>query len=267
MATMRKIIISAIAAMAATTSWAQLGLDDVQFSGHVGYAIGGTAPIGITASIRSLNSYKLKPNISAGFNAYKPIEGRWGAIIGVQLENKGMETDATVKNYRMEITRGGETLSGVFTGKVVTKVREWMFTIPVLAACDLGDRVRLKAGPYVSFVSSNEFNGYAYDGYLRVGDPTGTKVELGSEESQRGTYDFSNDMRKMQYGIMVGADVRLTKRFGVYADLEWGLSSIHKSYFKTIEQRLYPIYGVVGITYSINSHDSKKDQSQQNKQL
>ncbi len=228
------------------------GLDDVKFSGRLGYALGGTMPHGMPSSIRSLHSYKLKMNLSAGFDAYKPVQGRWGLITGVRLENKGMEIDASVKNYHMEITRGGETLSGMFTGRVVTKVREWMFTVPVLAACDVSRRVRLKAGPYLSFLSSKEFSGYAYDGYLRVGDPTGPKVELGSEEGQRGTYDFSDDMRKLQYGILVGADVRLTPRFGLYADLEWGLSGVHKSGFKTIEQRLYPIFGVVGITYNIN---------------
>ena len=257
MATMRKFIITLVAAMAAATSWAQLGLDDVQFGGRLGYALGGTAPLGMPATIRSLNSFSPGASISFGFDAYKPIQGRWGAMMGVHLENKAMRTDANTKNYRMEITRGGETLSGVFTGKVVTKVRQWMFTVPVQAVYDLSSRVSLKAGPYVSIVASKEFSGYAYDGYLRVGDPTGVKVELGSEPGQRGDYDFSDDMRKLQYGIVIGADVRITKRFGVYADLEWGLSSIHKSYFKTIEQRLYPIYGVVGITYSINNREVK----------
>ena len=32
-------------------------------------------------------------------------------------------------------------------------------------------------------------------------DPTGQKVMLGSEEGERGEYDFSDDMRSWQFGV------------------------------------------------------------------
>ena len=255
MTKLKTVMALAVMMLASTAAMAQkstgFGLDDVKFSGRLGYALGGTMPHGMPSSIRSLHSYKLKTNLSAGFDAYKPVQGRWGLITGVRLENKGMEIDASVKNYRMEITRGGETLSGMFTGRVVTKVREWMFTVPVLAACDVSRRVRLKAGPYLSFLSSKEFSGYAYDGYLREGDPTGQKVELGHDEGERGDYDFTDDLRHWQFGVDVGADWYFSKRVGAYADLAWGLSAVFHKRFKTIEQKLYPIYGSVGLMYKL----------------
>jgi hypothetical protein len=45
-----------------------------------------------------------------------------------------------------------------------------MVTMPIQAAYNVSDKLRLKAGPYFSYVMSNDFSGYAYDGYLREGD-------------------------------------------------------------------------------------------------
>ena len=86
------------------------------------YNIGGTAPIGLPATIRTLHSYTLQPNFSLGIDAYHPLSGKWGFVGGLHFENKGMKIDAGVKNYYMRIVRGGEELKGIFTGNVVTKV-------------------------------------------------------------------------------------------------------------------------------------------------
>ena len=224
---------------------------DLRYQVRLGYNIGGTAPVGMPATIRSLDSYKPKMNLLIGLDAYKPLPGKWGIIAGFHYENKGMETDARVKNYHMEMRSGGERLEGLFTGQVVTKVEEWMVTLPLQATYDVSRNVRLKAGTYFSYIMSRDFSGYAYDGYLREGDPTGQKVELGHNEGERGEYDFTDDMRRWQFGIDVGADWYFSKRCGAYADLTWGLSALFNKDFKTIEQKLYPIYGSIGLTYKL----------------
>lgn len=226
--------------------------DNLTYYGRLGYNLGGTAPIGMPPTIRSLSKYTIKVNTTIGLDAYKPIDGKWGLIGGFHIENKGMNTDARVKNYRMEMRQGGESLKGVFTGQVVSKVEEWMVTLPLQATYDINDKVRVKFGPYFSYLLSNKFDGYAYDGYLRVGDPTGEKIELGTDEASRGTYDFSDYMRKWQFGVDLGADWYFSRRFGAYFDLSWGLSGVFKENFKTIEQTLYPIYGTIGLTYKLN---------------
>ena len=99
---------------------------------------------------------------------------------------------------------------------------------------------------------SSSFDGYAYNGHLRVGDPTGTRVDLGTDEASRGTYDFSDDLRRVQFGIDVGADWQFSRRYGAYADLSWGLLGAFKSDFKTIEQTMYPIFGTIGLTYKFH---------------
>lgn len=224
---------------------------DLRYMVRLGYGIGGTSPIGMPATIRSLDKFTPTPNLVIGLDAYKPLTGRWGLQAGFHYENKGMKTDARVKGYNMEMRRGDDVLKGLFTGNVVTNVEEWMVTLPLQATYDVGGKVRIKFGPYFSYVLSNDFSGYAYDGYLRVGNPTGDKVELGHNEGERGDYDFSSDLRHWQFGLDLGADWFFSKRFGAYAGLSWGLTNVFRKDFKTIEQSMYPIYGSVGLTYKL----------------
>lgn len=223
----------------------------LKYDARFGYNIGGTAPLGMPASIRKLNSYNPQLHFSIGIDAVKPLSGPWALLVGLNMENKGMKTDATVKSYHMSITRGGETLEGAFTGRVSTTVHLGMFTVPVQAVYSFNDNVRLKFGPYASMLISRDFQGSAYNGYLRVGNPTGAKVELGSDESSRGTYDFSDHIRTFEYGLDLGAEWFPWHTFGVYGDLSWGLTGLFNSSFKTVEQTLYPIYGTIGMIYRI----------------
>ncbi len=224
---------------------------DLRYMVRLGYSLGGTAPVGMPATIRSLDKYTPTNNTLLGLDAYKPLTEKWGLQAGFHYQNKGMKTDAKVKGYSMEMRRGDETLSGLFTGNVVTEVDEWMVTLPLQVAYNVSPNLRLKFGPYFSYVLSNNFSGYAYDGYLRVGDPTGDKVELGHVEGERGDYDFTEDLRHWQFGLDLGADWFFSNHFGAYAGLSWGLTNIFRKDFHVIEQSLYPIYGSIGLTYKL----------------
>lgn len=245
----RNIVLGLLLTITSLSMSAESVLDSLNYLGRVGYALGGTAPVNMPATIRKLNRYSLQANFTLGMDAYKRLGRQWGVMTGLHIDCKGMETDAVVKNYHMEMRRGGESLKGMFTGNVVTKVTQWSLTLPVLATYDVCSKVRLKLGPYFSYVLANSFDGYAYDGHLRRNTPTGTKVEIGSDASTRGVYDFSDDLRHFQMGIDVGADWYFGQRWGAYADVSWGLTGIFKSSFNTIEQTLYPIYGSLGLTY------------------
>lgn len=246
----KTIILTVLAASAFAVAPAKKIFEDLAYNLRVGYSIGGTAPVNMPASIRKLNKFTLTNNLQLGIDARRKFDDRWGALVGVHFENKGMNEDAQVKDYHMKIVRGGQALEGRFTGDVKTNVAEWMFTVPLMATYSLGS-VTLKAGPYFSYVHSRTFDGDAHNGYLRVGDPTGAKVIIGDEPDTRGHYDFSHEMRRFQWGVDVGADWYFHKKTGVYADISWGLNGIHKSSFKTIEQTLYPIFGTIGIIYKL----------------
>ena len=217
---------------------------------RAGYSVGATTPIGIPATIRHLKNFNLTPTCLIGINARWPVSRQWGIQTGLHLENKGMDVAVTTKGYHMAMEKGGEKLEGVYTGRVEQHVKQWMLTMPLQASYELG-AWRLRAGPYLSLLIARDFSGNVADGYLRKDNPTGQKIEMGHEPDERATYDFSEDMRRWQTGIAIGADWRLASRLGLSADLSWGLTGIMRSDFKTVEQTLYPIYGTISITYKL----------------
>lgn len=227
-------------------------LHNYSYYARGGYNLGGTAPIGMPATIRAMHKYSLCPNFTLGIDAFHPFNDKWGIMFGLHFENKGMKVDAGVKNYHMSMQQqGSDPIEGMFTGNVMTKVDQSLATIPVQATYDISDKLRIKLGPYFSYVTSHKFEGYAYDGYLRETDPTGTKVNLGHEKTDRGDFDFSDDMRNWQFGIDAGLDWYFSKRWGGFFGLTWGLSEVFKKDFKVIEQPMYPIYGTIGLIYQL----------------
>ncbi len=224
---------------------------DWQLKARIGYNIGGTAPLGLPATIRSLEAYHLTPSVMVGADAMIPLKHKWGVLAGLYVENKGMDGEVTTKGYRMKLKMDNDELEGVFTGHVRQKVRQWMFTVPVQLTYEIRHNLLLKAGPYLSVLFDKDFYGTASDGYLRKDNPTGAKVVMGKEENQMATYAFPDDMRTFQFGVAAGLDWQFYRRFGLSVNLTWGLTGIMKSDFKTVEQTLYPIYGQIGFFYRL----------------
>ena len=100
------LMLSTVCALAAEedkenwTAWNKY-LHDYRYYVHIGYNIGGTAPVGLPASIRTLHSYTLQPNFVLGVDAHHSISGKWGFLGGLHFENKAMRTDAGVNGYHM----------------------------------------------------------------------------------------------------------------------------------------------------------------------
>ena len=226
-------------------------IDSLQLRGRVGYNIGGTAPIPLPETIRSIDSYSLTPSFMAGFDAMLPLNRQWGIMTGLRFENKGMKADVTTKAYFMEVVKGDQKMSGLFTGHVCQEVKQWMLTVPLQTTFTLSRKVMLKGGPYVSLLLSKGFSGIASDGYLRKDSPIGPKILMGNREGEWATYDFDDDMRSLQFGIGLGADWQVYKCLGVSADLNWGLTGVFPGDFKTVEQTLYPVYGTIGVFYRL----------------
>lgn len=222
-----------------------------EYSIKAGLSIGGTSPLPLPKEIRSIGSYA--PNIAIAIegNTTKWFgkDKKWGMTAGIRLENKTMTTEATVKNYGMKIinTNGGE-LQGLWTGGVKTKVRNSYLTIPVLANYKISDRWEVSLGPYVSYMTEGNFSGHVYKGHLRTPDETGQRVDFTGESIA--TYDFSDNLRKFQWGAQLGGEWKAFKHLNVYADLTWGLNNIFKKDFDTITFAMYPIYLNIGFGYA-----------------
>ena len=243
------LVLAGMALFTVRPVMAQKGIENLQLKVRVGYNIGGTAPLGMPASIRSIESFKLTPNFMGGIDAMYPLSEKLGLQTALHIEVKDMDGEVTTKGYHMKVNMDQDELEGLYTGHVRQKVHQRMFTIPLQLTYELGKKVQLKGGPYVSLLLCKEFYGYAFDGYLRKDDPTGVKVVMGDKEGEWATYDFSDDMRTCQFGLSAGVDWTFYRQLGLSADLTWGLTGIHHSSFKTVEQTLYPIYGNIGIYY------------------
>jgi len=240
-----------LALLTAHFATAQDNKGEIQLKARVGYSIGATAPIGIPATIRSIESFKLTPNFMVGADGMYQLSDRFGLQAGLHYEIKDMDGEVTTKGYHMKVKMDEDELEGLYTGHVRQIVRQRMLTIPLQMTYELSRKVQLKAGPYLSILLSKKFYGYASDGYLRKDDPTGVKVVMGDKEGEWATYDFDEEMRTCQVGVAVGIDWAFYRQLGLSADLSWGLSGIHHSNFKTVEQTLYPIYGTIGLVYYI----------------
>lgn len=224
-------------------------LHGVEYEVYAGANIGGASPLPLPAEIREINSYNPQLNFHIGANVTKwlDVQKKWGVAVGLRLETKGMDTKATVKNYGMAIIQDGSTVSGRWTGKVQTRYHTQQLVVPITAVFKAHRRLKVHAGPYLAFAFSNDFDGYVYEGYLRDGDPTGTKWSF--EGDARASYDFGDDLRHFQWGMQGGVTWTAYKHLLVNANLAWGCNDIFKSSFKTVTFNLYPIYLNFGFGY------------------
>jgi len=211
-----------------------------------GVSIGGTSPLPLPREIRSIKKYQPTLCIALEGAAQKMFSEHWGTRIAIRLENKGMKTDATVKNYHMEAVNvdGSGTVVGAWTGSVKTEVNNNYLTFPVLGVFKFNDRWQIQAGPYLSWMFNGSFKGEAYDGYIRDQNPTGEKAEV-----TRATYDFSDNLRHFHWGVQAGGEWKAYKHLSVSANLQWGLNGIFPGDFQSVTFALFPVYGTIGFNY------------------
>ena len=138
---MKKAIFTIIlAALTATQAGAFRLFDNLTYNLRFGYSIGGTAPMGMPATIRSLDKFTLTPSFNLGLGVYRDFSEHWGVTTGIYLENKGMDVESTVKNYHMAFVRGNQRLEGNFTGGVSINVEQWTPTAATYALATQQDR-------------------------------------------------------------------------------------------------------------------------------
>lgn len=216
---------------------------------RAGINLGGTSPLPLHREIRKIKSFNPKFNGTVEGVVTKWFPGcGWGISGGLKLEEKGMETGADVKNYHTKVIKGDQKVEGYFTGYNSTSVNMTYLTVPIMANYRFNSRWKVRAGIGTSVLLGGDFNGYVKDGCLRNGTPVGEKVTF--SEDGRGTFDFSDDLRRMQWSAMLGCSWRAYRHFSVVADLSWGFTDIFKGSFKTISFNMYPIYCNVGFAYT-----------------
>lgn len=247
-----KIILIAVVAIVCseTLSAQSYLLKNWEFNVFAGYNLGGTTPLPLPAEIRKINSWGPGFTPTLAFHATKWINPRWGITTGVGIELKGMSIEADVKHWHTNLVVGEGaqtgTFSGSFSGKNKTKMRNGYLTVPALASFRPYDKWTFHFGGYISFLQDAKFEGSASDGYIRNGGPTGDKINVTTA-----TYDFSDEMSKVDAGLTASADWYFTSKMAVKGQLSWGLVPVFPSSFKGISYNMYNIYVMLGLAYKI----------------
>ena len=124
-------------------SAAQTDTQKLQLKARVGYSIGGTAPLGLPATIRSIESFRLTPNFMVGVDGMYRLSEKFGLQAALHYEIKDMDGEVTTKGYHMKVKMDEDELEGLYTGHVSQIVRQRMITIPVhfsddMRSCQMG---------------------------------------------------------------------------------------------------------------------------------
>lgn len=202
-----------------------------------GLIIGGMSPVPVPLEIQKIKSFNPLLNIMLEVEVQKSFTELWSLSFGLRMEQKGMKTQAQVKSYAMELIQDDGSIAGVWTGSVLTTVNNSYLTLPVMVVWNPVQRWGIKLGPYISYLLNGNFSGYAYDGYLRVGNPTGDKIEV-----TNAPYDFSDDLARWNYGIQLGTEFQAFTHLFAGMDFMWGINSIFPNNFKTMSFTMHPIY-------------------------
>ncbi|SEJ59034.1 Outer membrane protein beta-barrel domain-containing protein [Dyadobacter sp. SG02] len=220
----------------------------VSFNVRAGFSIGAAAPAGIPASIRKIESYHpgFRPSLEAKLG-YR-FSTHFGLATGLRFEQKGMTTEARVKAYyttfNEEGANGTESVTGYFTGRVKTKVKNSYLTLPLHLTYHNNSAFTFKAGGFVSLLLDNNFSGDARDGYIRSETPVGER-----EDIDAATYDFSENVRRINAGVEIGTDYRISSGLFASANLNYALTPLMEPGFRSIDFGMHNIYLNLGIGY------------------
>jgi hypothetical protein len=220
----------------------------LMYSVRAGINIGGTTPMNMPASIRGVESYSPGVMPVLGGEAYYRLHEKIGIDIGLYLEQKGMFTEAKVKNYFTTFQSGDEhhyqEVTGYYTGTVATRMRHTYLTVPLHISYWVGENYRIKAGLFASCLLHAKFEGTAQEGYIRDMSPVGQKIGIANAR-----YDFSDDVKSLNTGIDIGLDYYIKQHFLATAHLQYGVSSVMRSSFKSIDFDMYHLYLGLQIGY------------------
>lgn len=215
------------------------------------FSIGGASPIGMPAEIRKIESYNPTLQLGIGVNATKWLNDKreLGVRVGLNVEGRGMKTQAKVKNYYTQIQDDtGAQTKGFFTGHVITEMDNAYVSMPVLLVWNTSTKWNLYGGFYFSALIDKSFSGYIYDGVFREGSPIGEPTTF--ENTAKGLYDFSDYLSPFQFGSQLGTEYKLKNHFSLFFDVTMAHKQVFKKNFEAISFKMYNIYGNAGFAYN-----------------
>lgn len=214
----------------------------------MGINIGGLSPVPLPKNVRKINSYNPRFNPSVGIEGLYRFNKHWSLGMNPRIEYKGMKVKDSVVYFHTQIQQGdgaeAATFEGDFSGTNYTDVKNLYLTVPVFAQYTINEKWHYRLGGYIATLLRSQFKGTVSDGYIRNGGSKGEKVIISTA-----TFDFSDKLKKFDYGIYAGINRDIGERFSLDLNLQWGLNSAFPSSFSGISFRMHNIYAQIGAGY------------------
>ncbi len=242
-----KKIISACVAVLLCSVLAQ-AQKNVEYTVSAGFNFGGTTPLGLPAEIRSIDSYRPGLRLAFGAGVLKMIAPKWGVSAGLRFEEKGMETEVSVRNYKLTVNiQDGDATGqkkGYYTGRIRNKTDIDYLVLPLCAVFRPSKKWDVKGGLYFAYAIDRSFIGNAMEGTIRE-TPYDSKIGIRIAD-----YDYSDDINRFDMGVELGGSRKCYKGLAVHARLSWGLLSTLDKERKKIDMTTYNIYLQAGVNYT-----------------
>ncbi len=224
----------------------RMAVGDWQYQVRVGYNPGTMLPVVKPAQIERVKSWSpLAVFAAEGRAEYLIANTDFGVSIGLRLEQKGAKNRLQVKDYHMQLQLAdGSTATGNWNGQVSMKNKLTYLTVPMLINYHCSPTVAVSGGLFFSYSLDGKLTGEVSDGTLQR-DETGEVIAV-----TRADYRYSGQQRECNWGLQVGAECRLYKRFAVTGEVTYALGDIFPDHFKGIPHALYPICLNIGLAYT-----------------
>lgn len=222
---------------------------------NIGINIGGSMPVPIPEEVRKIKSYNPKINPHIGLSTVYNLNDKWGIGTEISIGNKGMRVTDEVKYMHTKVlvsdknSQEKREVDGYFVGRNMTNVSLQYLSLSISGVYSFNEKWEAKLGLYAASVGKTKFTGDVSDGYLRDGEPNGPIVVI--EKDNPATFDFSDNMRDFDAGIIIGGKYNINDRIGAIVNLNWGLTDIFYRDQNPIEFKMQNIYGTFGISYKI----------------
>lgn len=222
---------------------------------NLGINIGGSMPVPLPEEVRKIESYNPKINPHIGLLTVYNINNKWGIGTELSIGNKGMRVTDQVKYMHTKVlvsdknSQEKREVDGYFVGKNMTNISLQYLSLSVSGVYSFNEKWEARLGLYAASVGKTKFTGNVSDGYLRDGEPNGPMVVI--EKDNPATFDFSDNMRDFDAGIIAGGKYNINDRIGATVNLNWGLTDIFYRDQNPINFKMQNIYATFGVSYKI----------------
>jgi hypothetical protein len=216
-------------------------------AGQLGLQTGGAVPVpmsAISGAGGAANVHvKLYPQMAARVS--RRLSDKWWAYAGLNYAASGFMAKARIKNQRIRDENGDLVY---FTGISHVEMAFAYAELPVCAEYAISSRHKLLMGLYSACKVSGTFKTTALKGFTGV-NPNSMGAEVQPSDNIR--TDFSSDLRRWDFGVLLGYEFVLLSRLNAGLHLNFSPLDIFKSAADYFDYTMHPLRGCMVLSYDL----------------